>query len=129
MSISLLVLELLQFSFIRDKPKIQKLEIPLSGFCPISENWGEFEIPNLAQMFLMKYYWMVQNVRVTVFTVSELLRENGINSWKCTLKITKIVLELRAGFDMIPDYENAIRGGITKANWNYGETINKNTQD
>ena len=72
---------------------------------------------------------MVQNVRVTVFTVSELLRENGINSWKCTLKITKIVLELRAGFDMIPDYENAIRGGITKANWNYGETINKNTQD
>ena len=27
-------------------------------------------------MFLMKYYWMLQIVRVIAFTVSELLREN-----------------------------------------------------
>ena len=27
-------------------------------------------------MFLIKYYWVLQNARVTAFTVSELLREN-----------------------------------------------------
>ena len=39
-------------------------------------DWGELGIPNLAQMFLIKCYWMLQNVRVRVFTVTELLREN-----------------------------------------------------
>ena len=39
-------------------------------------DWGELGIPNLAQMFLIKFYWMLQNVRIRVFTVTELLREN-----------------------------------------------------
>ena len=52
MSISLLVLELWQFSFIRSWPEIWKMEIPPSEFCPISEDWGKLGIPNLAWMFL-----------------------------------------------------------------------------
>ena len=75
MSISSLVLELWQFPFIRDWPEIRKSEIPPSEFCPISGDWGELWIPNLAQMSLIKCYWMLQNARVTAFTVSELLRE------------------------------------------------------
>ena len=76
MSISSLVLELWQFSFIRDWPEIRKSEIPPSEFCPISGDWGKLGIPNLARMSLMKCYWMLQNARVTAFTVSKLLREN-----------------------------------------------------
>ena len=76
MSISSLVLKLWQFSFIKDWPEIRKSEIPPSEFCPISGDWGELWIPNLAQMSLIKCYWMLQNARVTAFTVSELLREN-----------------------------------------------------
>ena len=40
MTISSLVLELLQFSFIMDWPEIRKSEISLSEFCPISGDWG-----------------------------------------------------------------------------------------
>ena len=76
MSISSLVLELWQFSFIRDWPEIQESEIPLSEFCPISGDWGKLWIPNLAQMSLIECYWMLQISRVTAFTVFELLREN-----------------------------------------------------
>ena len=76
MSISSLVLELWQFSFIRDWPEIRKSEIPPSEFCPISGDWGKLWIPNLARMSLIECYWMLQNARVTAFTVSELLREN-----------------------------------------------------
>ena len=54
MSISSLVLELWQFSFIWDWPKIQKSEIPPSEFCLISRDWGELGIPNLARMSLNK---------------------------------------------------------------------------
>ena len=75
-SISSLVLELWQFTFVRDWPEIQKLKIPLSEFCSISGDWGMLEIPNLVGMFLMKCYWMLQNARVTAFSISELLREN-----------------------------------------------------
>ena len=75
MSISSLVLELCQFSFIRDWPEIQKLEIPPSDFCPISGDWGELWIPNLAWMSLIECYWMLQNSGVTAFTIFELLRE------------------------------------------------------
>ena len=64
------------FSFIRDWPEILKLEKPSSEFCPISREWDKLGIPNQARMSLMKFYWMLQNTRVTVFTVSELLREN-----------------------------------------------------
>ena len=71
-----MVLELWQFLFIRDWPEIRKSELPPSEFFQISGDWGKLEIPNLAQIFLMKYYWMLQNARVTAFTVSELLREN-----------------------------------------------------
>ena len=42
MSISSLVLELWQFSFIRDWPEIRKSEIPTSEFCPLSEDWSKF---------------------------------------------------------------------------------------
>ena len=76
MSTSSLVLELWQYSFIRDSLEIRKLEMPPSGFFPISADWGELRIPNLARMSLIKCYWMVQNTRVTAFTVSELLRKN-----------------------------------------------------
>ena len=78
MSISSLVLELWQFSFIRDWPKIRKLELTLSEFCPISENCGKSGIPNLVQVSLIKCYcyWMLQNSRVTAFTVFELITEN-----------------------------------------------------
>ena len=76
MSISSLVLELWQFSFIKDWQEIRKSEIPLYEFCPISGDWGELWIPNLARMSLTECYWMHQNSRVTAFTVFELLREN-----------------------------------------------------
>ena len=76
MSISSLVLELWQFSFIRDWLEIRKLEIPSSELCPISGDWGDSEIKNLAWMSLMKCYWMQQNPKVRTFTVSALLREN-----------------------------------------------------
>ena len=76
MSISSLVLELWQFTFIRDWPEIWKSEIPPSELCPISGDWGQLGIPNIAQISLMNCYWVLQNARVTAFTVSELLREN-----------------------------------------------------
>ena len=76
MSISSLVLELWQFSFVRDWPEIRKSEIPSSEFCPIPGEWSKLWTPTLAPMFLMKYYWMLQILRVIAFTVSELLREN-----------------------------------------------------
>ena len=65
-----------QFSFIRDWPEIRKSEIPPSGYCPISGDWVKSGIPNLIRMSLIKCYLMLQNSRVTAFTVSELLREN-----------------------------------------------------
>ena len=52
-------------------------DIP-SEFCPISEDWGELWIPNLAQMSLTECYLMLQDSRVTTFTVFELLRENQL---------------------------------------------------
>ena len=76
MSISSLVLELWQFSFIRDWPEIRKSEIPTSEFFPISGDWAELWIPNLARMSLIECYGMLQNSRVTAFIVFELLREN-----------------------------------------------------
>ena len=77
-SISSLVLESWQFYFIRDWPEIRKSEIPSSEFCPISGDWDELWIPNLARMSLIECYWMLQNSRVTAFTVFELLRENQL---------------------------------------------------
>ena len=67
MSISWLVLELWQFLFIKGWPKIQKSEIPPSEFCPISWDLDKLGIPKLGQMFLIKFYWMLQNTRVKLF--------------------------------------------------------------
>ena len=70
-------------SFVRDWPEIRKLKTPPSEFCPISGDWGMLQIPNLVGMFLMKCYWMLQNARVTAFSISDLLRGNqqrGIRS-------------------------------------------------
>ena len=75
MSISSLVLELWQFLFIRDSPEIRKSEKLSPDFCPISGDWGEWRIPNLAGTSLIKCYWILQNAKVTAFTVSELLTE------------------------------------------------------
>ena len=76
MSISSLVLELLQFSFIRDSPEIRKSERPPSEFCQVSGDVGQLWITNLERMSLIECYWMLQNSKVTAFTVFELLREN-----------------------------------------------------
>ena len=76
MSISSMVLELWQFSFIKDRPEIRKSEIFSSEFCPIYQDWNKSKIPNLVRMFLIKYYRIQQNSRVTALTVSVLLREN-----------------------------------------------------
>ena len=79
MLISLLVLELWQFCFKGiDHTEIWKSEISPPETCVISEDWGKLGVPNLARMFLMKCYGMLQNARVTAFTVSELLKEKYI---------------------------------------------------
>ena len=48
-----------------------------SEFCPISEDWGELGIPNLARTSLIKCYWMLQNARVTWLRMSKL---NNLNN-------------------------------------------------
>ena len=78
MSILSLVLELWQLYFVRDWPEIRKSEIPPSEFCPISGDWDKLWIPNLARMSLIECYWMLQNSRVTAFTIFEFLRENQL---------------------------------------------------
>ena len=76
MSISSLFLEFWRFSFIKDWPETWKLEILLSEFYPISGDWGKLGMPNLARMFLMKCYWILQVAKVKSFTFTELLRKN-----------------------------------------------------
>ena len=89
MSISSLVLELWQFSFIRDWSEIRKSEYPRLSFAQFLEAVAsELGIPNLARMSRIKYYWMLQNVRVTAFTISELLREN--HQWDKIARHTQI---------------------------------------
>ena len=90
MSISLLVLELRQFSFIKDWPEIRKSEIPPPEFCPISRDCSKLGIPNFARIrvSLKKCYYMLQNARVKAFTVSELLSENQQRLWKQQWKPT-----------------------------------------
>ena len=72
MSISLLVLDLWQFLFIRDWPGIRKLEITTSVLWLIFEDWGELRVPNLAAMCVMKSYLMLPRARFTALTVSKL---------------------------------------------------------
>ena len=90
-SISPLVLQLWHFSFIRDLTRNPESGKPPSEFCLISKNWGKSGTTNLARMFLIKYYWMPQNTRVSVFTVSELLRENQ----QYPLTLTQVNIEER----------------------------------
>ena len=78
MSTSSLVLELWQFSLIRNWPEIRKSEIPPSEFFRISGDWGELWIPNLQRMSLVECYWILENYRVTAFTVIVLLRKNEL---------------------------------------------------
>ena len=49
-----------------------------SEFVPISRDWGKLWARHLAGMSLIQCYWMLQNSRVTTFTVLELLRENQL---------------------------------------------------
>ena len=74
MSISSLVLELWQLPCIRDWPEIGKSEIHQSEFCSISGDW---EMKNLAWTSLIKCCWMLQNARVTAFTIAALLRKTN----------------------------------------------------
>ena len=67
MSISPPVLELWQFSFIRDWPEILKSEIPTSNFCPISGDWGKLWTPNLARMSLIEFYWFAAKFQDYIF--------------------------------------------------------------
>ena len=67
MSISLLVMELWEFSFIRDWPEIGISEIPSCEFWQISGHWGELGMPSFTGMSVIKCYWMLQNTRVTAF--------------------------------------------------------------
>ena len=53
MSISWLVLELWQFSFIKDWPKIQKSKISSSEFCPRSRDWGTKFGTNISNKMLL----------------------------------------------------------------------------
>ena len=45
----------------------------------------ELGIPNLARMFLIKCFWMLQNAMVIAFIDPELLRENQLREGKITL--------------------------------------------
>ena len=69
MSISSLVLKLWQFLFKRNWSDIRKSKIPPSEFCLISGDWGDLGIPNLVRRSLTKCYGMLQNSRLTAFTV------------------------------------------------------------
>ena len=65
-----------------DWTEIWKSEIPPSNVCPILGDWGKLGTQNLVRMSLVKCYWMLQNAKVTEFTVCELLKENqqeGLN--------------------------------------------------
>ena len=48
-----------------------EMENSQSEFCPISRDWDMLGILNFAGMSAMKCYWMLENARVTAFTVSE----------------------------------------------------------
>ena len=52
-------------------PKIRKLKMSLSEFRSVPGDCGEIGIPTLEWMSLMKCYRMLQNARVTAFTVFE----------------------------------------------------------
>ena len=50
-------------------------EIGNKPLCPISGDWGELRVPNLARMSLIKSYCLLQSARFTTRTVSEFSRK------------------------------------------------------
>ena len=114
-SVSSLVLELWQFPFIKDWPEIRKPQIPRSEFCPISEDWGELGIPNLARMSLAKCYWKLQNARVTAFTVSELIGENQQGGGATGLNSCHFLMTLK----VVQHKEFFFFGKLWKLNWGF----------
>ena len=50
--------------------------VPSSEFCPISGDWDKLQTPSFAWISPMKTYWMLQNARITDFTMSDISREN-----------------------------------------------------
>ena len=61
-------------------PEIRKWEIPSSEFCPISGDWSKLWIPHLARMSPIKYYWMLQNSRVSALTVTSTYSEEYLRT-------------------------------------------------
>lgn len=45
-------------------------------FCPISADWGDLQIPNLAGLSLIKNYLMLKNNMLTAFTVPKFFGKN-----------------------------------------------------
>ena len=102
MSIPSVVLELWQFTFIRDSTEIQKLEIPPSEFCPISGGWGKSGIPNLPWMVGLQFlpylsYFRKTNrgegnphlltqIRVNKVTLSNMFVNNFFSVWISKIK-------------------------------------------
>ena len=81
-SISLLVLQLWQFSFIRDFRNTT--DIRNTTIWVLSNIWrpGQVRDTKFGTNILIKRNWMLQNARVTAFIVPELLRENQQRSMK-----------------------------------------------
>ena len=61
-------------------PEIRKWEILSSEFCPISGDWSKLWIPHLARMSPIKYYWMLQNSRVSALTVTSTYSEEYLRT-------------------------------------------------
>ena len=74
MSISLLVLELWQFTTTKDWPEIWKSEIHPSEICLIFGDWSKLGILNLARISLIKCYRILQSTSITSFTIFEVFK-------------------------------------------------------
>ena len=75
---------------ISDWPEVRKSKILAYTFCSVSGYLGKLGIPSLAQMSIIKCYWMLDNARITAFTISELLMENQTGEGKVSLTPTQI---------------------------------------
>ena len=74
------------------------MEILPSEFYPISGDWGKLGILHLARISLIKYYWMLQNGRVTPFTVSNQI---AINNQSYTLYMNQNLKTCKECFNTI----------------------------
>ena len=91
-------------------------EIPPSEFCTISGDWDKWGLPNLAQTFLIKCYWMLQNARVQSFKFCKRLHTHvlawpisqlcnlsiKLNSFPRSDKIAKVKPLFKKGFKIDP---------------------------